>query len=384
MTSLGTPPSASTPASDQRDNTVEPPDHPTARPTLMSRLTPYTAVPRRLPWFAATQSRQRLANVLVFCAGPSALYWTWYAAGGGDHIPADYHLLRVAAPLAGLFILIGPLAFQQGEFIYERLLQSISDDASEDGWDLTSIQQRINQLDRIYYHVTGPLAIATAVAIGYVFYEIRDIAPVTGTSAKLGALVVLACVGFVTATGVWGAMKVAIIVNTITRTANPTWSPFRTEPQGIHDLFRFAWSEGVVFSLGNITTPALLAVMPRLPTAAKVVSWSFITLTFVGGLLLFALTSRWLLAMANRQHVEALDKIAPTLEHLAEQVPEVVRMSGDEVLRLRHGLEAALLLHQHIQNCTPSPVSRRTVLAATTTLVIPVLLTLFQVVIAKL
>lgn len=263
-------------------------------------------------------------------------------------------------------------------------MHAISEGGSEGGWDLASIQRKIDQLDRIYYRITVPAAIAAASAIGYVFYEIRDIAPVTSTSAKAGALVVLALVGFITATAVWGAIKVTIVINTITITGNPMWSPFRAEPQGIHELFRFAWTEGMIFSLGNITAPALLVVMPRLPTTAKIISWSFIALTFVGGLLLFALTSRWLLAMANRQHVDALDRLAPTIEQLAEQVPDVVCLSASEVLKLRHGLEAALLLHQHIQGSTPSPISRRTVLAATTTLVIPVLLILFQVVISKL
>lgn len=377
----------------RRENTVTPhkhadtvsaPDHPAPRPKLTTRLTPYTTVPRRLRWFATTRPRQRLANLLVFSAVPSALFWTWYASGGNDHIPADYDLLRVAVPLSGLFIFIGPLAFQQGEFVYERLLHSISEDGSEGGWDLASIQRKIDQLDRIYYHIAVPLAIAAAAAIGYVFYEIRDIAPVTSTSAKAGALVVLALIGFITATAVWGAIKVTIVINTITITGKPTWSPFRAEPQGIHELFRFAWTEGMIFSLGNITAPALLVVMPRLPTAAKIISWSFIALTFVGGLLLFALTSRWLLTMTNRQHVDALDRLAPTIEQLAEQVPNVLRMSDSEVLKLRHGLDAALLLHQNIQGSTPSPISRRTVLAATTTIVIPVLLTLFQVVISKL
>jgi hypothetical protein len=355
-----------------------------AGPTVTTRLTPYTTVPRGLHWFAATRARQRLANFLIFCAVPTLLFWTWYPTAGARHIPDDYDLLRVAAPLSGLFTLVGPLAFQQGEFIYERLLRSISEDGYAGGWNIAAIQQKIDQLDRIYYQVTIPLAVAAATAIGYVFNEIRDIAPLSSTSAKLGALVVLGFIGFTSATAVWGAVKVAIVVNTITRTANPTWSPFRTEPQGIHELFRFAWTEGVIFSLGNITAPALLVAMPRLSLPAKVISWGFITLTFVGGLSLFALTSLWLLAMARRQHVDALDRLAPILERLAQQVPDILSMPGSEVLRLRHGLEATLLLHEHIQNSTPSPVSRRAVLAATTTLVVPVLLTLLQVATSKL
>jgi hypothetical protein len=354
------------------------------RPTVTTRLTPYTSLPRGLSWSVKTPWRQRLANFLIFSAVPAVLFWTWYANGGGDHIPADYRLLRVAAPLSGLFVLIGPLGFQQGEFVYERLLRSISEDGTEGGWDLFSVQQQIDRLDRIYYRVTVPLAIAAATAIGYVFNEIRDIAPLNSTFAKVGAVVVLAFVAFVTATAIWGAIKVTIVINTIARTAIPKWSPFRTEPQGLRELFRFAWSEGVIFSLGNVTAPALLIVMPRLPTAAKIISWGFITLTFVGGLLLLGVTSCWLFTLANRQQSEALDRLAPTLERLADQVSDVARMPDNEVVRLHHGLESGLLLRQHIQNSAPVPYFCRTVLAATTTLVIPALLTVLQVVASKL
>lgn len=365
-------------------NEINTPDRLAPRPTVTTRLTPYTGLPRGPPWFVKTLWRQRLANFLMFSAVPTVLFWTWYASGGGDHIPADYRLLRIAAPLSGLFVLIGPLAFQQGEFVYERLLRSISEDGAEGGWDLFSVQQEIDQLDRIYYRVTVPLAVAVATTIGYVFNEIRDIAPLTSTFAKVGAVVVLAFVGFVTATAIWGAIKVTIIINTITKTANPKWYPFRAEPQGLHELFRFAWSEGVIFSLGNVTAPALLIVMPRVSTAAKIISWGFITLTFVGGLLLLGVTSRWLFTLANRQQSDALDRLAPTLERLADQVPDVTRMPGSEVARLHHSLETVLLLRQHIQNSTPAPFSRRTVLAATTTLVIPTLLTILQIVASKL
>ncbi|MFY1584703.1 hypothetical protein ACN267_09380 [Micromonospora sp. WMMD734] len=356
---------------------------PTAALAISTRLTPYTALPRRLPWFAGARWRERLANVLIFASVPTALFWAWYLADGNNHIPPQYDLLFFTVPLSALFTLIGPIAFQQGEFVYERLLRTISQEGTEGGWNIAEIQQRVDQLDRFYYRITIPLSGVATAATGYVFYQIRDIAPIKGTAATLGALVVLAFTGLTTGTGLWGAAKVALIVNTITKTADPKWSPFR-ESQGIHELFRFAWSTGVLFSLSNITVPALLVVMPRLPQSAKVISISFIALTFVGGMLLFTLTSRWLFALTSREHDQELERLAPTLERFADQIPAVFSMSTSEVIRLRHGLEATLLLRQQIEQTTPAPISHRTVLAATTTLVIPVMLTLLQTIASKL
>jgi hypothetical protein len=41
---------------------------------ITTRLTPYTATPRTLPWFAITRSRQRLTEVLSSCVVPSVLF----------------------------------------------------------------------------------------------------------------------------------------------------------------------------------------------------------------------------------------------------------------------------------------------------------------------
>lgn len=355
---------------------------PSPQSTIATRFTPYTALPRRLSWACAARWRERTVNLLIFAALPTTLFWVWYIRIGIHHIPSDYDPLLLAAPLSALIVFIAPLVVQQGEFIYERLLQTISHD-DEHGWNIRLIQRTIYQLDRVYYVATVPLAAASAATIGYVFYEIRDIAPLPSALAKVGAVVVLVFAGYAAATGIWGAIKVAVIVHTITGTAG-SWSPFRRDPHALRELFRFAWSNGVLFSTGNITVPALLVVMPRLSTASKVISWSFISITFVGGLLLFILTSRWLFMMADRQRSQALDELAPTLEQLADRVPQLPTMRAGEVVRLRYGLEAVMMLRQHIETSTPAPVSQRTIVAAMSTLFLPVLLTIVQTFVSRL
>jgi hypothetical protein len=324
-----------------------------------------------------------LANFAIFAAAPTTLFCIWYLQTGAQDIPREYDLLQLAAPLSASFVLVAPLVFQQGEFVYERLLQSMSRDR-ESGWNLPLIQRRIDQLDRLYYFMVVPLAVASAVAIGYVFADIGDIAPIAGASAKIGGSVVLCFAGYAAATGMWGAVKAVIIVRTVTTTISPKWSPFRAREDGIHQVFEFAWTMGVLFSISNITVPALLVVMPRLSTPAKVISWSFISITFIGGLLLFVLTSRWLLAAAERKRQYALDQLAPTLEALADRLAEVPQMKATETARLRHGLEAVMIARRHIEDATPAPVSRRTVLAATTTLMVPLAVTVLQTIASKL
>jgi hypothetical protein len=334
-------------------------------------------MPRLSRWARAARWRERTLNLLIFAALPTTLFWIWYLRIGIHHVPSDYERLLFAAPLSALMVFVAPLVFQQGEFIYERLLHTISRD-EEHGWNVRLIQQRIHQLDRIFYLATIPLAVVAAAAVGFVFYDIRDIAPLPSALVKVGAVVVLAFAGYAAGAGIWGAIKVAVIVHTIASTASSTWSPFRRDPHALHELFRFAWSNGVLFSTGNITVPALLVVMPRLSLASKIISWSFISVTFAGGLLLFVLTSRWLFTMADRQRGHALDELAPTLEQLAERVHLLPTMRTGEAVRLRYGLEAVMMLRRHIESSTPAPVSRRTIVAATSTLVIPVLLTIVQ------
>jgi hypothetical protein len=349
----------------------------TASPRISTRLTPYTSLPRRIPWAHGVRWRERTANLLIFATLPTSLFWIWYVNTGVEHIPPEYDLLLVAAPLSALFTVIGPLAFQQGEFIYERLLRTISR-PDEDGWNTASVHAKIDQLDRVYYVVVAPLTVATAVAVAYVLNDIRDIAPLPSTAAKLGAVVVLAFVGYAAGTGVWGAVKLTVVVRTIANTASFTWSPFRSQPHGLHELFRFAWSSGVLFSLGNVTVPVLIVIMPRLSVTSRLISWTFISVTFIGGFLLFALTSRWLFRAVDRQRSHALDKLAPALEHIADRIPDLPTMQVGETIRLRYALEAVMTVRDHIETSTPAPVSRRTIFAATSTLVVPVFLAVVQ------
>jgi hypothetical protein len=197
------------------------------------RLTPYTAVPRRLPWFGSSRGRERLGTALIFSFLPTILYWTWLGTEGLRAIPGTYASMRWAAPLSGLFITLGPWLMQQGEFIYEDLLRIITITGADAGYRIEFLRAKIGRLDAIYYRVIIPLGTAMAISIGYVFFSIGKIAPLPSTLDQVGAVVVLAFVGPAAASGVWGAIKVLLIVETITSTAELEGSPFRNSSPAV-------------------------------------------------------------------------------------------------------------------------------------------------------
>jgi hypothetical protein len=321
--------------------------------------------------------RERAANFALFALLPSVLYWSWYLGPGNDNIPADYQALEIAAPLSGILITFAPLVFQQGEFIYEKMLGAIAADDEAAGWDIAAIQRAIDRVDGVYHRLTLPLAALVGGSVGYVMYQIRDIAPIGAPAGLAGEAVVLACLGHVTATGIWGAGKVLLVLRATAASANPHWKPFRTPTPGFQYLFRFAWINGVNFSLGNCTVPALVVVWPRLNRTSQTISAAFIVLTAVGGLLLFCLTTWWLNSLSQRMRNDAVAELTPHIETLSQNLARLDQLSASEVLRTRHGLDAVLTLRRQLLAEYPAP-QVRTVFRASTTVLLPVALLLLQ------
>lgn len=321
--------------------------------------------------------RERAANFALFALPPSVLYWSCYLGPGNNRIPADYQALKIAVPLSGIFVTFAPLVFQQGEFIYEKLLRAIADDDEAAGWDTAAIQQAIDRADRVYHWLTVPLAILVGGSVGYVMYQIRDIAPVGAPAGLVGEVLVLACLGHVTATGIWGAGKLLVVLRSTVASANPRWKPFRAPTPGFQYLFRFAWINGVNFSLSNCTVPALIVVWPRLNPASQVISAAFIVLTAVGGLLLFCLTTWWLNRLSQRMRENAVGELTPHIEALSQSLARLDQLSTSEILRARHGLDAVLTLRQQLLAEHPAP-QVRTMFRASTTVLLPVALLFLQ------
>jgi hypothetical protein len=190
--------------------------------------------------------------------------------------------------------------------------------------------------------------------------------------------VVLAFVGPTAATGVWGAIKVLLIVETITSTAELEWSPFRSSSPAVSQVLSFAWKTGLLFSVSNITVPALIVAAPLLAAPALVITWAFEVLTFAGGLLLFLLTTTWLLGMVKRQQENYLDRFAPVLERLAAKVYSIDTLTSDEAAHLQLSLSTTLTFLQQVKASSPAPTLFKTLTRAASTLLVPVLITVAQ------
>jgi hypothetical protein len=298
---------------------------------------------------------------------------------GNEHIPVGQPFLRVAAPVAGSLITLSPLLFQQGEFNYAKLLDAISSGGAADGWDIAALQSAIDRLDKAYRVIIKPLSVIVATSIGYVMFRLRPIAPIESVRAHVGAIVVLIFVGHATATGVWGATKVLVLVRTASNTAKLTWHPFRSSPpEGIQYLFRFGWVTGLAFSASNLAVPALFVVWPLLPAPARVVEAAFIGLALAGGSLLFWLTNWWSLNLARDLHHRALDQHATIIEKLCFELYNFDHLTSDDILRVRNGLETALLLRQHILQSSPAPKAFMSLLRSIATLSLPAMPILAQ------
>jgi hypothetical protein len=352
-------------------------------PQLNFRLTPYTAVPRRLPWFGGSRGQERIGTALLFVFLPSVLYWTWLGTDGLHGIPEAYASMRWAAPLSGLFITVGPLLMQQGEFIYEDLLASLAKIGADAQWGQRFVQAQINRLDAIYYPFVIVLGTAMGAAIGYVFFSIGKIAPLTSPAERAGLVIVLMFVGPTAATGVWGAIKMLLVVATVTRTAELEWSPFSSSAAEVSRILSFAWRTGLLFSMSNITVPALIVAAPLLPAPARLITWAFIILTFAGGLLLFLLTSSWLFGMVKRQQQNYLDRFAPCLERLAIKVQAMDSLAPDDAANVQLSLNTTLTLIQRIEVSNPTPPLFKTLTRAASTLLVPVLITVAQLLTAR-
>ncbi|WP_151476969.1 hypothetical protein [Streptomyces albicerus] len=324
-----------------------------------------------------------MANFFFFAAVPTLLFWVWYFGDGNDHIPAKYHLLDSAVPMCGIWVTIAPIVFRQGELIFEELLSKISTDGEQGGWDVVAAQCCIDKIDRCYQWLASSLAVLIGGGVGYVMYEIRDIAPLVSTSQRIGSAVVLLSVGHVSATGIWGCAKVLLVVRTLTKSADLRWNPFRPAgDDGFQYLFRFAWINAVFFSLSNLTVPALLVVWPRLGLASRVVVGGFIVLMSVGGLGLFSLTTWWLNSLSRGMQDRALGDLSPHIETLASKVTHLGQLSTDEVLHLRHSLDVALSLQRHMAESHPAP-QVRTIFRASTTMLLPIFLLVIQIAVQK-
>jgi hypothetical protein len=94
--------------------------------------------------------------------------------------------------------------------------------------------------------------------------------------------------------------------------------------------------------------------------------------------MLFLLTTAWLLGMVKRQQENYLDRFVPALERLAVKVQGIDTLTSDEVAHLQLSLSTTLSFLQQVQTSNPAPTLFKTLTRAASTLLVPILITVAQ------
>ena len=356
-------------------------------PAVSTWVSPYTSIPRLLPWARPAPRRQRLATVAIFALAPTTLFWWWFATAVVDRLGSHPPTLQWSIPTAAVWVTISPLLMQQAEFDLEKLLSEFDSHGSHAGWNLAAMQKCIDSWDRVFYLVVLPVGFAPLLALALSFESLDVIIPVHTVWQRTAGLIVIGAVGLCSAAGIWGISKAIALIHAATRGAQLRWTAFRAERAwGIRQLYAFAWVEGLMFSCGALFVPAMLGVQPQLTSTSRAIVWVFLVLLFTGGLTVFSIPV-WLLYRLTRESQErALDSFAPAIEDAARVViapGDVAGVAPDLVGRELTRLDLALRLRQAIAGTEPAPFSFGYIGRAAITLVLPIALTVVQIIGSK-
>jgi hypothetical protein len=346
--------------------------------TLITRPSPFTAIPRSIGFIQGRIWRERLCVFVIFSFLPTVFFWIYFSLSAWPHISPGYSGLRIAAPITSLWITFGPLLMQQGEFALERLIKAFNDDGPDAGWNYGDIQHAIDAAGRVYYWAALPLAGMAAGAILAAYPTLSSAIPLN-TYSRAGGAFDLLVTGFTAGSGIWAACTAVAVVRGATRRAAVTWRPFRSEsPHGLTQLYAFTWTAAVIFSTGSVFLPALIVLRQRLGAVPSTIVLVFATLLFTGGLILFSVPAFMLYRLAQRQQERALDRLAPIIEAGISQLEKTDRQATASVIRTHYAVTTALQLRAAIAAQNPAPVFN-TLARAGTTLVLPLFLTLVQI-----
>jgi hypothetical protein len=344
---------------------------------LTSAYSPLTGIARRTSW-ASSRARERAVTFAAFALPPTVAFWAWFLVQGRHGIRHGYHHLVFAMPVTSLWITLGPMLMQHGEFGLEKLVGALNAPAVSGHLGVRAIQRAIDRADRCYYWLTLPFAFAAVAAVWLGHATISSIVQIRGPVAQAAGIVVISSVGFATASGMWGCGKALYLVRVATRTASPDWLPFRSQqPSGMDDLHEFCWSTALIFSSGSVSLPTLMVVQTRLPAPARAIVLLFVGILAIGGLVMFTVPILWLHRIGTVQKERLLDALATPIEFSHEVVLNAGSHSVNELRRREHVLNMALRLRTEISALSPLPLPQLVTRGAAT-LVLPLVLAILQ------
>ncbi len=304
----------------------------------------------------------------------SGVVWSaflvWYFFVVREYKPTQDKGLIGPMLLASLWILAGSPLMVLGEHGLNKLLHVWDAEGTGKGWSIGRIQTALERADGSYKYfailgaVLPPFALVQGKSVLQGYLPIRGV-----PTLVLGALVV-SFVGWVSANGAWGATKALLVQRAATRSQGVAWKPFHPQQLGgVEALYKFAWSTGLIFSVGSTFAPAIgvVALDRALPASVRFVLALFLILLAFGGFLLFTFPLVWLQTMTRKQKERELENIADAIDPIRGQALTDPSLRRDSYYRL----QALVLIRQGTVAETAAPYNFALLGRAVSTLLIP-------------
>lgn len=349
----------------------------------MAGRSPAIRVPRAVGWTGGSRWRERLLAFAIFTLAPSIAFWWWFLTGVRHDVGHSYHALLYAMPLASTWLIIGPLLMQQWEFNVEYVLARLEATKSDGGWDLATVRRAARDADRGYWWFVIPMTVTAPVAFWLAYPAYESQLALHGATQQVTGLAVVLVLGAIDSNGWWAAYKSIALVRAATRHVAATWRPFGpVTPTGLAELTRFCWSTAIMFSAGSVSLPALYIIQARLSAGARTIITAFVVLLVLGGLLLYTLPISWLRRLGESQKRKSLALVTPVLARALREVGRLDQQTPAEVQRRWYSFDMAMRLRMEITAQNPVALPGLVTRAATT-LILPVLLTVLQILVSN-
>lgn len=288
--------------------------------------------------------------------------------------------------LAGSWMLLGMMMMSDGELGYRNAIETLLS-TPEDGWEPQRIQQRVGQLDRLYWPVAvlfSAVAVAAFLVSGNSLSVLIGIGEPGSTSWLLGLLIVL-FIGLVSGSGLWGVLASVFLVRGAVLPARDSavlWRPFHgRQTEGVEALSAMMFRSAIYFSAGSVFVPALLQAGPYVSDVAQFILATTIVILAAGGVVVFLAPHLALSRLAHVQRARELDQLAPSLELFKTRLLDSGVRGNHELSEtdLEHG-RALIDLYRELETLSAYPTDLKSLGRGTSTLVIPLFVVLLEVV----
>jgi hypothetical protein len=329
-----------------------------------SLVTVFTVLPRRL---ARTEAGQLAWHLALFVLLPVVVLTYWIVQLQLHPPAAEHGALRLALPIASIWVMGSPLLLYFGERGVSRWMATIAADA-DFGWNIERVRLWKRRVDRTYL----PTALFGGLAAGTLEYltlpTMRGVIPIPTSWGTIFLYYVFVQAGVVVLSGVsgviqWVALTYAAVSGTTLR-----WNPFRPPAHdSVTRSYQLSLLFGLAFSCGALFLPTFLAVAGGVVPVGRVLIWGFVGLLLVGGLLIFTvpiLNLSRALSRGKRRLVSSLSAPLAAAVHTAAEAE-----AGTQSIAVPAETAGLIALRAAVADQQVFPVGLTAIRAVLTTLV---------------